>query len=418
MAPFFPHEAAKKGVSETVTGLVFSAYALMGFLMGPTFGKLIPAFGPKFTLLAGTFLTGVSCVIFGTLGMIENTMVFVALCFVMRIMEGVGYAAYNTAVFSITAHMFPNNVGVAMGLLELFVGIGLTVGPALGAFLYEVGGYGLPFYALGGFMIMTIPINSMILRSDEEFLKDQLPESRAIGPLLCHGPSVLICGIITVIAMNITSLSPTLQPHVAEIGLKVSTAGLLFVLNLGCYTLMSPIAGWISDRFPFRRRTLIAFGIMMSGISFCFLGPVAFLPFLENSLLTNVIGLLINGFGNSLSLVPTFQAIHDAALNVGYAEGIGTLSVVSGMWSGMASLGEVLGPAASSSLYAHYGMPVVGLAFFGLCMVASTLLATVDCVSNWRRQQPQITPKDDEMLNLNVDPIPNQPSNESNDHGC
>ena len=65
MGPFFPHEvrslvqrlicaavlslrntvlvlqAALKGVSKTVSGLVFSAYALMGFIMGPTFGKLV-----------------------------------------------------------------------------------------------------------------------------------------------------------------------------------------------------------------------------------------------------------------------------------------------------------------------------------------------------------------------------------------
>lgn len=41
LAPFFPNEAAEKGMSDTMVGFVFSFYALVMFLTSPIFGKLV-----------------------------------------------------------------------------------------------------------------------------------------------------------------------------------------------------------------------------------------------------------------------------------------------------------------------------------------------------------------------------------------
>lgn len=41
MSPFFPAESAKKGVSESVSGLIFGVYALVIFLSSPVFGKVV-----------------------------------------------------------------------------------------------------------------------------------------------------------------------------------------------------------------------------------------------------------------------------------------------------------------------------------------------------------------------------------------
>lgn len=41
MAPFFPREAAEKGLSDTLTGFVFSFFALIMFLTSPIFGKIV-----------------------------------------------------------------------------------------------------------------------------------------------------------------------------------------------------------------------------------------------------------------------------------------------------------------------------------------------------------------------------------------
>lgn len=41
MAPFFPKEATAKGLSDTLTGFVFSFYALVMFITSPIFGKIV-----------------------------------------------------------------------------------------------------------------------------------------------------------------------------------------------------------------------------------------------------------------------------------------------------------------------------------------------------------------------------------------
>lgn len=41
MAPFYPREAAAKGMTETMAGFVFSFYALVIFISSPVFGKIV-----------------------------------------------------------------------------------------------------------------------------------------------------------------------------------------------------------------------------------------------------------------------------------------------------------------------------------------------------------------------------------------
>lgn len=83
MAPFFPREAAEKGLSDTLSGFVFSFYALIVFLISPILGKIVsmlelfvvhnviwldfqlPRFGTKYLYISGIFLTGACNLLFG-----------------------------------------------------------------------------------------------------------------------------------------------------------------------------------------------------------------------------------------------------------------------------------------------------------------------------------------------------------------
>ena len=73
-----------------------------------------------------------------------------------------------------------------IGLLEISIGVGLSIGPAIGAALYDVshagkvsaapaheflnfpyflqlGGFVLPFFTLGGFMMLLVPFSMYFL---------------------------------------------------------------------------------------------------------------------------------------------------------------------------------------------------------------------------------------------------------------
>ncbi|KAJ9595194.1 hypothetical protein L9F63_013503, partial [Diploptera punctata] len=111
MAPFFPKEAFQKGMSETVSGLVFSFYALVMFVSSPLFGKILPRAGAKFLFMTGMFVAGICNILFGWLVCIEDYTTFTAYCFLVRGMEALGASAYGTASFVFVVDIFPDNIG-------------------------------------------------------------------------------------------------------------------------------------------------------------------------------------------------------------------------------------------------------------------------------------------------------------------
>ena len=173
LAPFFPSEATKKGMSTTLSGLTFSVYALIIMLSSPVFGKLVPIVKPKPMLLVGVFVSGASNICFGLLDRVNDSSWFIASSLIIRSLEGLGAAAFSTASFTYIMHTFPTEVSAAFGLTETFIGIGETIGPAVGGGLYALGGYGLPFYVLGSFVIMTIPLCYFILEPIENPVIDE-----------------------------------------------------------------------------------------------------------------------------------------------------------------------------------------------------------------------------------------------------
>lgn len=73
-----------------------------------------------------------------TLVLIENSTTFTILCFVVRGLEALGASAYSTASYVFVVNTFPDKIGSVLGILETFVGLGMSVGPAIGGLLYSV----------------------------------------------------------------------------------------------------------------------------------------------------------------------------------------------------------------------------------------------------------------------------------------
>lgn len=59
-------------------------------------------------------------------------------CFLIRGLEALGASAYSTATYVFVVEIFPSNIGAVLGILETFVGLGMSTGPAIGGFLYTV----------------------------------------------------------------------------------------------------------------------------------------------------------------------------------------------------------------------------------------------------------------------------------------
>ncbi|KAJ8303949.1 hypothetical protein KUTeg_017532, partial [Tegillarca granosa] len=110
LAPFFPGEASFKGVSQTVTGLIFGIFEITIFASAPVYGKYVSRIGAKFMFISGAMVCGGCAILFGVLNKGPDGTIFIVMCFLCRTLEGLGCSAYVTAMFAIIAYEFPANV--------------------------------------------------------------------------------------------------------------------------------------------------------------------------------------------------------------------------------------------------------------------------------------------------------------------
>lgn len=139
MAPFYPKEAAMKGMTESTAGFVFGFYAFIVVISSPFFGKVIPKIGVKLSFTCGILLSGICSFAFGLLNLVNDYATFTFLSFAIRGLEALGASAYSTAGYVIIVNVFPDHAGAVRGLLETFVGLGMSAGPAIGGLLFAEG---------------------------------------------------------------------------------------------------------------------------------------------------------------------------------------------------------------------------------------------------------------------------------------
>ncbi|XP_012263079.1 MFS-type transporter SLC18B1-like isoform X2 [Athalia rosae] len=373
MAPFFPKEAEVKGMPESISGLVFSFYAMMMFLSAPIFGIILPRIGAKFLFISGLMVAGVCNVLFGFVDAIVDYKTFVIFCFIIRGLEALGASAFSTAGYIFVVDIFPDNVGAVLGILETFVGLGMSTGPAIGGLLYSIGGFGLPFYVLGGILVAIAPINFCLIPSADNSIR---PIRRGSRFKLLKLPAVLVIGSVVVIASSTWSfLDPTLEPHLRQYSLSTKQVGLVFLLFSALYGICSPFWGWLADKTNSHWSMMTA-GLLLSSVGLAVLGPTSLVSFLPNIFWMNIVALCVLGVSVSLTLLPSFQSILANAIRGGCADELSTYSIVAGFWSCAYSLGEVIGPSLGGFISEQYGFQVCSTVMAGLniCLAIITIV--------------------------------------------
>ncbi|CAO2628285.1 MFS-type transporter SLC18B1 [Lemmus lemmus] len=350
LGPFFPKEAEKKGASNTMIGAIFGCYALFELLASLVFGKYLVQIGAKFMFLAGMFISGGVTIIFGVLDQLPEGPIFIVMCFLVRIVDAIGFGAAITASSSILAKAFPNNVATVLGSLEVFSGLGLIAGPPLGGFLYQSFGYEMPFILLGCLVLLMIPLNLCILPSYESDRGEH-----SFWKLVTLPKVGLIACVIIALSSCFGFLDPILSLFVLEkFNLPAGYVGLVFLGLALSYTISSPLFGLLSDRMPNLRKWFLVFGNLITAVCYMLLGPIPILH-IKSQLWLLVLVLVVNGFSAGMSIIPTFPEMLSCAYENGFEEGLSTLGLVSGLVGAMWSVGAFMGPMLGGFLYEKIG---------------------------------------------------------------
>ncbi|KAK6304733.1 hypothetical protein J4Q44_G00253190 [Coregonus suidteri] len=398
LGPFFPKEAMEKGASQTVIGLIFGCYALCNLMGSLVMGKYIVQIGAKFMLISGLFVSSVCTILFGLLDRVPDGATFIALCFIIRSVDAVGFSAAMTSSFAVSTKVFPNNIATVLGSLEMFTGLGLILGPPIGGWLYQSFGYKVPFMALGCFLILMVPFNMYILPS---FAAD--PTKDSFFRLFTHLKIVLICFAIFTLSSGLGFLDATLSIYAIDtFDLSPGYVGLLFLGLSLPYCLASPLLGIISDRFPYTRSWFMVLGGLFTATGFWFLGPVPILQ-IQRQMWLVVFMLGVIGFSLSMTAIPTFPEILECAYEIGFEEGLSTLGLVSGLFGAVWSIGMFCGPMLGGFITQQLSFEWAASVQGGLAFLAAFFLGVYFLCQRTRQERaPQIqgTRPSDESTHL------------------
>ena len=95
-------------------------------------------------------------------------------------MEGISSAVAMTTFTAIFITLYPDKVGAIYSWSSTLNGVGYCIGPAVGGFLYDIGGFYLPFLAIG---IMDISFSIFTLVA--------LPKEKGLTPGETEKPGIL-----------------------------------------------------------------------------------------------------------------------------------------------------------------------------------------------------------------------------------
>ena len=190
-------------------------------------------------------------------------------------MYSIQYTCTVNTNLSILMARFPEQKASVKAWCDASFNLGLTLGPVLGAFMYEAGGFCLPFVVMG---------SCIILSGLTVYLVTEMPEiersetgSRSVFSFLSR-PS--ISGALltaTMAAYTIGTIEATLATFLGIIpDMTVRMVTLVFLVMSLSSVIATPLAGWVCDT-RLSPWLVSAAGCLLMFICFTLLGPAPYL---------------------------------------------------------------------------------------------------------------------------------------------
>jgi MFS family permease len=332
----------------------------------------------------------------------------------LRCAQGAGAALSYTALLAFAAERFRGSLATVIGIQEAVAGVGYMLGPPVGGVLFALGGFPLPFVAMGAGLLAALPLlpsalpeNSGIdeaadtcsdggdagARARAAAAQPCAPEAHAHTLGSQHAaasssssflrvamlPPVLNAAAVTLLAgVAFGFVGPTLAPHLAS-SLRASEGviGALFGLCAAAYAAAAPAAGAAADALGARR--VMTAGIAALALAYLLLGPSPLLgpppaPGAPAAWASQVAALLLLGAGAAAAIIPCLplmereaaQATAASAHSAQSAHAGGGAESVAALFNGVYCAGEAAGPLVGSALVGALGFRWAATAVGGL----------------------------------------------------
>ena len=282
--PFYPEEASKKGLSQSMIGITTGAQYLARLVGCIVVMASANALNQKYFFTFGALVVGISLLCFSQLTFGPGGQIFATISTLCRIWIGFYSAGTWGTGFSNIASFYPKNEGLIAGLIESAYGAGQMIGPFIGNYLFAMGGFSWPFIfaatveiLIGILCLILVPSfeslseTAKILNDGSKNLEPQeesrllhessstsssgsdftIEEPRNISALryLTSVPVILSCLPIATVNSSLGFISVALGPFLLEEFNVGSEANAKFFFAIfGVTTIASAFMGMLIDR--------------------------------------------------------------------------------------------------------------------------------------------------------------------------
>jgi DHA1 family multidrug resistance protein-like MFS transporter len=362
--PFLPYYVQELGIAELDrvafwAGLLTTAQSTTMALVAPLWGLLADRYGRKIMVVRAMF--GGAAII-SLMGVAQN----VYQLLILRAIQGMLTGTVPAATTLIASGTPPERRGYALGILQMAVYLGSTVGPFLGGLIADGLGYRATFWVTGSLLLVAGILTALLVR--EEFTPPERGRARMWeGLLLVLRTRALMTlyGVRVLLGMAVQIVGPMFSLFVQSISSPDARVAALAGTIAGLASLTSAVSavflGRASDRGGSRRVLLLC--SVASGVLYALMAGVR-TP-LQLGVLRALAGISAGGI---LASVSALQASLAPAGRYGAVYGVNT---------SLMAAANAVSPMIGATLAASWGLPSVffgAAAMYGLGTVVAALV--------------------------------------------
>ncbi len=369
--PFMPYFVQELGITapgqvELWSGILSSVQAWTMGIMSPIWGSLADRLGRKLMLTRALFG---GAILLGAMALVTSVQQLMLLRLVQGAVTGTVAAAY-TLVAACTP---PDRRAFALGLVQMAVYLGASLGPSLGGFVADSWGFRSSFVVTGALLGAGGVVVAILVREARPTLLTSKGGSLRDGlRLVVRSPRILtVFGIRFLVSAGLRIVNPMLPLFVQALapaeGHIASLTGLITSVTMVATALGSVAAGRFAG--PVGVRKVLLTSLIAAGICHSLMAGVQ--DAAQLLVLRGLSGLALGGTVSALS----------AALAAAAPDG--RQGTVFGLQSSVHSLANALGPVLGGVLAASWGLRVPFLVSgLGFGLAAGLLMLVMSKVAS------------------------------------
>jgi DHA1 family multidrug resistance protein-like MFS transporter len=259
--PFLPFFIRELGVTDerlvpVWAGIQMASGSLVMAFFAPLWGWLADRHGRKIMVERAMF--GGAVITFA-MGLVTDVWQLLFL----RLLSGATTGTISASIAMVSTLVPKNRLGYAMGLIQVSVFLGLTLGPWIGGMLADAIGYRYTFMAgglilvMGGMLVLVWTRERFIRPSEEALRRDD-----KLLSLLAYGGFPAMLALFFFFHFTVHFVAPILPLFIETMcdprqGGVASTTGLLFAISGGAAAVAAGGIGYLSDRVGYKPILLV-----------------------------------------------------------------------------------------------------------------------------------------------------------------